>query len=153
VVVNRDAFLAERRIAVLATVDPDGTSYLTAVWFLWLDGAFLVPTSGESRKGRNASARSRASILVDQRGDTLRGIAATGHVDVIRGDQALAFNNRIHGRYLTKEGMADPGLGGLLEGGDDVTLRLVPDRWQTWDLEPTFSDRLGDRELVYPLAP
>jgi PPOX class probable F420-dependent enzyme len=153
VVVNTDAFLAERRVAVLATFDADGAPYLTAVWFLWLDGAFHVPTARESRKGRNAAARRRASIIVDQRGHTLRGVAATGHVEVVGGAQALALNNRIHRRFVTEKGMADPGLGGLLTDSDDITLRLVPERWQTWDLEPVFGDRLGDSELIYPLAP
>jgi hypothetical protein len=49
--------------------------------------------------------------------------------------------------------MEDPGLGGLLEAGDDVTLRLVPDRWHSWDLEPVFGLRFGDPELTFPLAP
>jgi nitroimidazol reductase NimA-like FMN-containing flavoprotein (pyridoxamine 5'-phosphate oxidase superfamily) len=151
--VNRDTFLAHRRVAVLATLDPDGAAYLTAVWFLWVNGAFLVPTSGESRKGRNAAARSRASILVDERSGTLRGVAAAGRVEVIRGEEAFEFNRHIHRRYVTENGMADPALGGLLAESDDITIRLLPERWQTWDLEPVFEDRLGDAELVYPLAP
>jgi PPOX class probable F420-dependent enzyme len=153
VVVNREAFLAERRIAVLATFDPDGAAYLTAVWFLWLDGAFLVPTARDSRKGRNATARPRASILVDERGNTFRGVAATGQVEIVGGEEALALNKRIHRRFVTESGIADPKLGGVLAEGDDITLRLVPERWKTWDLEAAFGDRLRDPELVYPLAP
>jgi len=151
--VKRDKFLADRRIAVLATLDPDGAPYLTAIWFLWADGAFLVPTGRDSRKGRNAAARPRASILVDERGAVFRGVAASGTVEVIHGEEALALNKRIHERFVTEKGMADPALGGLLAEGDDITLRLVPERWQSWDLEPAFGDRLGNPELAYPLAP
>jgi len=150
--VNRDVFLAERRVAVLATVDRDGSAYLTAVWFLWADGAFLVPTGRTSRKAKNAARRPRASIIVDERGTRLCGVAATGAVEVVEGDEAVELNNRIHRRYVTDQGMRDPGLGGLLAVGDDVTLRLVPEDWQTWDMEPVFGKRLAESELVYPLA-
>lgn len=150
---NCDEFLAERRIAVLATLDPDGAPYLTAVWFLWLDGAFLIPTAGTSRKGRNAASRPTASILVDERGESFKGVAAIGKVEIVTGERALALNRQIHRRFVTDRGMDDPRLGGLLATGDDITLRLTPERWQTWDLEPPFGDRLGDPELVYPLAP
>jgi PPOX class probable F420-dependent enzyme len=152
-VVSRDDFLDERRIAMLATTDEDGSAYLTAVWFLWEDGAFLVPTGGTSRKARNARARPRASIAVDARGASLAGVAAAGIVWVIVGDEALELNDRIHRRYVTQAGMDDPGLGALLHDGDDVTLRLVPDRWHTWDMEPAFGHRFGDPSLVFPLAP
>ena len=150
---SRDEFLAERRIAILATLDPDGTPYLTAVWFLWLDGAFLIPTAGASRKGKNAASRPTASILVDERGDRFKGLAATGKVEIVAGERALALNSQIHRRFVTKRGMDDPKLGGLLAAGDDITLRLTPEHWQTWDLGPFFGGRLGDPELVYPLAP
>ena len=150
---NRDDFLAGRRIAVLATEDPDGSTYLTAIWFAYEDGAFLVPTSATSRKSRNARERPRGAILVDARGPTFCGVAASGRFEVVDGEAALAANARIHHRYITDAGMADPDLGGLLTAGDDVTLRLVPERWQEWDLEPYFGTKLTDPRLAEPLEP
>jgi PPOX class probable F420-dependent enzyme len=152
-VVTRDELLAERRIAVLATDDPDGSTYLTAVWFAFEDGAFLVPTAATSRKGRNARERPRGAILVDARGTAFRGVAASGRIELVEGAAALELNERIHRRYITAAGMADPDLGGLLSAGDDVTLRLVPERWQEWDLEPYFGTKLSDPRLAEPLAP
>jgi hypothetical protein len=151
--VNRDELLAGRRIAVLSTEDPDGLPYLTAVWFLWEDGAFLVPTSATSRKGRNARERPRGAILVDARGPTFCGVAASGRLEVVDGGAALATNARIHRRYVADAGMADPDLGGLLTAGDDVTLRLIPEGWQEWDLEPYFGTKLSDPRLAEPLVP
>jgi len=152
-VVDRDLFLAERRIAILATLDPDGSPYLTAVWFVWEGGAFKIPTRRTSRKALNAAARPVASVAVDSRGPLLAGVRASGRVEVIEGESALAVNERIHRRYVTDHGMADPALGGLLSEGDDVTLRLVPERWQSWDMEPAFGQRFGDPKLARPLAP
>jgi PPOX class probable F420-dependent enzyme len=152
-VVNRDAFLAERRVAILATLDPEGFPYLTAVWFLWRDGSFLIPTGRTSRKARNAEARPQASIAIDARGAVLAGVRASGRIALVTGDEALEVNDEIHRRYVTAAGMADPALGVLLREGDDLTLRLVPERWQSWDMEPVFGRLFGDSELAQPLAP
>jgi PPOX class probable F420-dependent enzyme len=152
-VVSREDFLAERRIAVLSTEDPDGLPYLNAIWFAYEDGAFLVPTGGTSRKARNARERPRGAIVVDARGPAFRGVAAAGRIEVVEGNEALALNARIHRRYITEQGMAEDDVGGLLTDGDDVTLRLVAERWQEWDLEPFFGTRLGDPHLAEPLAP
>ena len=57
-----DDFLRDRRIACLATEEPDGSAYLTAVWFLYEDGVVYVGTSGSSRKARNAAARPRGGV-------------------------------------------------------------------------------------------
>ena len=60
---------------------------------------------------------------------------------------------RIHRRYVTDVGMADPQIGPPLSEGDDVTLRLTPERWQEWDLEPYFGHKLSDPRFAERLAP
>ena len=149
---NRDELLAGRRIAVLSTEEPDGLPYLTAIWFAYEDGAFLVPTGAASRKARNARERPRGAILVDARGPAFRGVAASGRIELVEGDAALEINARIHRRYVTDAGMADPDLGGSLTASDDLTLRLIPEHWQEWDLEPYFGTKLSDPQLAEPLA-
>ena len=149
---TRDEFLAERRIAIIANEDPDGSAYLSAVWFEFIDGAFFVPTGGRSRKARNALARPRGSIVVEERAGTLRGVAARGRLEVVDGPEALALNERLHRRYVTDAGMADPGFGGALTEGDDVTLKLIPEAWNEWDMGD-MGARLGDPRLAHPLAP
>ena len=50
------AFLAERHVATLTTLRPDGTPHVVPVGFTWDDeaGVARVITSGPSRKARNA---------------------------------------------------------------------------------------------------
>jgi PPOX class probable F420-dependent enzyme len=151
--VDRDALLDGRRVAILATTDADGSAYLTAVWYLWAEGAFVIPTSGESRKARNVEARPDVSILVDERGANVRGVAATGRAEVIRGDAARELNATIHARYLTPAGVEHVGLGDVLATSDDVTIRLVPERWRTWDIGEFFGDLFADPKLIRPLDP
>src|SRR5437867_897943 len=43
------AFLAERRYATLATLDPDGVIHLTPVWFLFDGERFLFASFSSSR--------------------------------------------------------------------------------------------------------
>jgi uncharacterized protein YhbP (UPF0306 family) len=149
---TRDEFLSERRIAILATEEADGSAYLSAVWFEFVEGAFLVPTGGATRKARNALARPRGSIAVDERGGTLRGVAARGRLEVVVGEEARALNERLHRRYVTEAGMADPRLGGALTDADDVTLKLTPAAWSDWDMGE-MGARLGDPRLAHPPAP
>jgi PPOX class probable F420-dependent enzyme len=151
--VDRDALLGGRRIAVLATTDANGSAYLTPVWFLWTEGAFVIPTSGKSRKARNIEARPDVSILVDERGANVRGIAATGRGEVIRGDEAQELNATIHARYLTPAGVERVGLGDVLAASDDVTIRLIPEHWRTWDIGEVFGDLFADPELIRSLDP
>jgi PPOX class probable F420-dependent enzyme len=147
-----EELLAGRRIACLATENPDGSAYLNAVWFLYEDGAVYVGTSGTSRKARNAESRPRAAIMIDARGaGPQRGVAATGVVTVLRGEEARAVNDRILERYLTPAGVEAPGVGRTIAESDDVTLRLEPGEWRTWSTSEDFEGRLEDPGMTLPL--
>jgi PPOX class probable F420-dependent enzyme len=147
-----EEFLAGRRIACLATENADGSAYLTAVWFLYEDGAVYVGTSGTTRKARNAEARPRASIMVDARGaGPQRGVAATGPVTVVRGVESRGVNDRILERYLTPAGIEAPGVGRTIAESDDVTIRLEPGKWRTWSTSEDFEGRLEDAGMTLPL--
>ena len=54
-------FLAERHLATLTTLRPDGSPHVVAVGFTWDDDAGLarVITFAPSRKARNVAARAR----------------------------------------------------------------------------------------------
>lgn len=71
------AFLAERHLATLTTLRPDGTPHVAAVGFTWDGDAGLarVITDGGSRKARNAAAGA---------GDPARGRAVVAQVDGVR---------------------------------------------------------------------
>src|SRR3954462_2455147 len=90
------SLLDARLIATLATTEPDGSAYLSAVWFLRDGDDILVATGGLTRKALNAAERPRASLLIDTRGPgALRGVAATGAARVVRGADALVLNERV----------------------------------------------------------
>jgi general stress protein 26 len=147
----RERFLRGRFIATLATEEPDGSSYLTAIWFRFDDGTFIFPTARESRKARNIAARGRAAVMVDsRRGGDLAGLGAAGPAELVTGDEAMRLNEGIHARYLTPAGLREPRLS-VIATSDDATIRLRPARWHTWDMSVPFGDLLGAPGLAYPL--
>ena len=88
-------FLAERHLATLTTLRPDGTPHVVAVGFTWDDAAGLVRviTDGASRKARNAESgagdpvRGRAVVC---QVDGARWLALEGSVRVARDAAAVA---------------------------------------------------------------
>ena len=81
-------FLAERHLATLTTVRPDGSPHVVPVAFTWDAGALVarVIASGDTRKVRNADAGCRAVLCqVDGR----RWLSLEGTADVLRDPEAV----------------------------------------------------------------
>jgi len=78
------AFLAERHLATLTTLRPDGTPHVVAVGFTWDDNAGLarVITNGTSRKARNVQDGSARAVLAQVDGPrwlALEGVPAVSN--------------------------------------------------------------------------
>jgi PPOX class probable F420-dependent enzyme len=144
--------LDARLIATLATTEPDGSAYLSAVWFLRDADDLLIATGGHTRKARNAAARPQAAVLVDTHGPgPLRGAAATGTVTVARGEEAVALNDRVWAKYLTSAGLVHPEAGIAIREHDDVTIRFRAGTWRTWGTDEDFGGALEEPGVAYPL--
>ena len=138
--------LRGRYIATLGTENADGTIHLTAVWYLFEDGCLFVATSSKTRKARNVMARPKASLMVDARKPAKeRGVSATASVDVISGEQSREINRRIHSRYMSAAAMSDPHIAPVFASFDDITLRLTPVSWTSWDMAALDAQALGGR--------
>ncbi len=138
--------LRGRYIATFGTENSDGSIHLTAVWYLFESGSLYVATSSKSRKARNVTARPRASLMVDvRRPGAERGVTAAGRADVITGDQSQEINRRIHSRYMSAGAISDPHIGPVFASFDDVTIRLAPESWTTWDMAVLDAQALGGR--------
>jgi PPOX class probable F420-dependent enzyme len=138
--------LCGRYIATLGTENPDGTMHLTAVWYVFESGSLFVATSSKTQKARNVTARPKASLMVDSRKPgTERGVTASGKVEVISGKQSQEINRRIHSRYLSAAAISDPHIGPVFASFDDVTIRLTPVSWITWDMAVLDAQAFGGR--------
>ncbi|HLJ66110.1 MAG TPA: PPOX class F420-dependent oxidoreductase [Chloroflexota bacterium] len=119
------AFLREKRFAVLATVNRNGTPQQSVVWYD-LDGdEILMNTKAGRIKERNLRRDPRCSICID---DGYRYLTIRGTVTLID-DQAVAqedirrLSTRYHGPERAEQQMRDQ-----FSNEHRVTLRLTVER-------------------------
>jgi Pyridoxamine 5''-phosphate oxidase. len=98
-----------------------------------------------TRKARNIVATSRASLMIDVRhpGEE-RGVSIAGAASIVSGARSQQLNSRIHARYLSREAMADPRVGGAFAKMDDITVEIVPAKWTSWDMRVLGKQVFGD---------
>jgi PPOX class probable F420-dependent enzyme len=129
------AFLAAREVAVLATLNPDGSPLAMPMWFLADAEAITMLSVDGLAKVRNLRADPRVSVVAEagERGN-IRGVAVQGRAEFLAdGPARRALVERFHARY-------DPDLARLWKGRamppDRVMFRIVPARVRAWGLPP-----------------
>lgn len=120
---EREEFLGESNVAVLASVDSRGRAHAAPIWYLYEDGEFLMSTGRGSQKHVNLEAHPDVTLVVDRRTLPYYAVMVQGTVEL---GPALdeATRRRIAGRYLTERQldayMARAG------DADSVSIRLRP---------------------------
>jgi PPOX class probable F420-dependent enzyme len=124
-----DGFLDEPLVAVLATLRRDGSVLLSPVWHEWRDGGFNVWVGAEDVKARHLRRDPRASILVAESREPLRGVEVRGSARIVE-EGAFETAVRVASRYIGPEkGAAYV----RSASGDEVTVRLEPGDLRVWD--------------------
>lgn len=84
-------FLEQQRSATLATIGPNGTPHLVAMWYGLVDGQIWFETKGRSQKAVNLRRDPRVSFMVEDGHtyDTLRGVSIEGRGVIVEDPQAL----------------------------------------------------------------
>src|SRR5947209_6052300 len=105
-----DELLGARLIANLASINPNGTVHLVAMWFRRDGDSILFPTSHHTRKAKNLRRHPQATAMIDcsRAGLDLRGVQIKGQVELVEGRLAHELNRSIHERYITSEGLVQP---------------------------------------------
>ncbi len=93
------AFLSERRFAVLATINADGTPQQTVMWYELRGDTIVMNTPVTRVKGRNLARDGRISICVE---DGYRYVTIAGDVQLIA-ERATAQED-IHRLAIRYEG-------------------------------------------------
>jgi PPOX class probable F420-dependent enzyme len=120
------AFLQEKRFAVLATINKDGTPQQTTMWYLLEDdGTILMNTKVGRVKEPNMRRDPRISICVP---DGYRYVTISGTVEMID-DQEIAQRDihRLSARYHGPE-KAQKQMERQFSKEQRVTLRLRPEQ-------------------------
>ena len=119
---ERDQFLKEPNVAVLATVGPAG-AHAVPIWYLYEQGVFLMSTGRGSQKHRDLERNPNVTLVVDRRTLPYYAVMARGTAEVgpqLSDEERL----RMYVRYLGEEmGRAYVARG---SGDDSVSIRLRP---------------------------
>jgi hypothetical protein len=132
---QREQFLAEPHIAALAVDAGEGRAPLALpIWYQYTPGGDIwIMTGRDSRKHELIRAAGRFSLLVDRVEPTLRYVSVEGPVlDTVPG--TLEHLREISARYLPAEKVDGYVEFASKNHGDQVIIRMRPERWVTSDL-------------------
>jgi len=150
--------LKQRRIASVATIRPDGTVHITAVWFFFDGDAFFIAMPSTSTKARNLVTNTQMGLMVDLRvqGKEL-GVSVSGTGELLKGARARTVVRQVHAKYLTEAALADQDVGPRFEAFDDIAVCLRPTRWMCWDMssmdQHAFGGKLAKHSYLRPIEP
>jgi len=120
---DREQFLGEPNVAVLATVDRRGRAHAAPIWYLYEEGAFIISTGRGSQKHRNVEANPEVTLVVDRRTVPYYAVMARGRAEIgppLTGDQRLKLAVRYPGDDLARRYVE------RTSGENAVTIRLLP---------------------------
>lgn len=122
---EREQFLRQPHLAVLATIDADGRPHAMPIWYLYEGGLFLMSAGRNSRKHRNVARNPLATLVIDQRTLPYRAVMVQGTVEI---GPRLDLDARLR---LAKRYLGDEQGQVYVESHpdeDSITLRLRPER-------------------------
>ncbi|HMC52258.1 MAG TPA: PPOX class F420-dependent oxidoreductase [Acidimicrobiales bacterium] len=130
-------FLAGARTLQVATINPDGTPHLVAMWYTLSQGKLGFWTYGRSQKVQNLRRDPRISCMVEEGtpGDygSLRGVSVKGEAVVVEDPEVvLRLGQDIATRYLG--GLDDAARAGVAHtSAKRVAVIVTPERVLSWD--------------------
>jgi PPOX class probable F420-dependent enzyme len=131
---EREAFLADTHVAMLAVADDGRAPLLIPVWYWYRPGGDVhVVTGGQSRKVRLLRKAGRASLCAQTEAPPYKYVSVEGAVAI---DPAPDFERDVREvalRYLGKQ-MGEMYLAATVaEHAAAVLVRVTPERWLTVD--------------------
>jgi PPOX class probable F420-dependent enzyme len=113
----------------------DGSVLLSPVWHEWREGAFNVWVEATNVKTRHLQRDPRATIVVAENDDPLRGIEVRGTARLID-ENVSETAHRIAARYIGEEA-ATADTEALR--GNDLIVRIEPGDIRIWDFADEFA--------------
>jgi PPOX class probable F420-dependent enzyme len=130
---ERDRFLRGRHVAVLVTLNRDGSPQPTPIWYLYRDGVFFFRTAADAVKTENIRRDPRVSICVQDERPPYKAVIARGRAEIAGAEDWLARDLPRH--YLGAVGAMgyERAARTLVEQGSEVTLTVRPQGFITTD--------------------
>ena len=117
-------FLREDRVAVVSTLNKDGSPQITAIWYLLQeDGTLIMSTPGRTQKVKNLLRDSRIAVCI---GDERRSVSLYGRATVSSNQNVVRQDlEQLAARYIKEEAARVPALSLFLQEGR-VALHVKP---------------------------
>ncbi len=132
-----EAFLAERRNAMVAAIRPDGRPQMTPNWYLWDGARFYISTTKTRRKYANLRRDPRVQLAIDD-ATGFRTVLVDGTVEIEEDHhRGLPYFRQLTTKY---RGSApdDATIMARLEREQRVLLIVTPEKppeqWTRWGL-------------------
>jgi PPOX class probable F420-dependent enzyme len=129
------AFIESSRTATMATVGPDGTPHLVAMWYAVIDGQIWFETKSRSQKAVNLRRDPRITVMIEDglTYDSLRGVSLEGRAEIVEDPDALwqvgiSVWERYNGPYTDE---VKPFVEVMLN--KRVAVRVDVERVRSWD--------------------
>jgi PPOX class probable F420-dependent enzyme len=123
---DRERFLNEPNVAVLATVGPGGHAHAAPIWYLYESGVFVISTGRGSQKHRNVEAHPEVTLVADRRTLPYYAVMVHGRAEIgppLSEGERLRMATRYLGDKMAQAYVA------RTRGGDSVTIRLQPTKF------------------------
>ncbi|GAB2629502.1 PPOX class F420-dependent oxidoreductase [Prescottella soli] len=128
-------FIERSRVSTMATIGPNGTPHLVAMWYAVIDGELWFETKAKSQKAVNLRRDDRLTMMIEDGDtyDTLRGVSIEGRGEIVDDPEALfkvgiSIWERYTGPYSED---VKPAVEMMLH--KRVAVRVVPERVRSWD--------------------
>lgn len=128
-------FLATEKTLQVASIGPDGTPHLVAMWFTVIDGRIAFWTFGKAQKTLNLRRDPRITCMIEA-GETygeLRGVSITGRAEIVDDyDTVLSVGSAVYARYQGV--MNDASRAGVeAQASKRVAIFVNPGKIASWD--------------------
>ncbi|MEE8347765.1 MAG: TIGR03618 family F420-dependent PPOX class oxidoreductase [Dehalococcoidia bacterium] len=120
---QREEFLKQSNVAVLATVGPGDRAHAAPIWYLYEDGVFIMATGRGSQKHRNVEAHPEVTLVIDRRSLPYYAVMVRGTAEIgprLPDEARIRMAVRYLGEELGRAYVAS------VSAEDSVTIRLRP---------------------------
>jgi PPOX class probable F420-dependent enzyme len=119
-----EQFLREDHVAVISTLNKDGSPHITTIWYLLQeDGTLIMSTPGRSQKVKNLRRDPCIAICI---GDEARSVSLYGAVTISEDQNVIRQDlEQLAARYIKEEAARAPALAFFLQEGR-VALHVKP---------------------------
>jgi PPOX class probable F420-dependent enzyme len=123
---EREQFLKQPHVAILATIGPGNRPHAMPIWYLYENGDFIILTGDGSQKHRNVERHPQVTLAIDRRDLPYYAVMIQGTA-TLGPPPSDALRLRLATRYLGEEGGA--AYTARRRGTKSVTIRVHPDKF------------------------